>query len=208
VRGPQVTPGYLNAAEETAAMRDEAGWMRTGDLAIHDADGFVSIVGRLKILIKYKGHQVAPAELEEILFRHPAVADAAVVGHPDQVAGELPKAYVVLNSVVPLEEIIAYVAERVSPHKKIRIIEQVSAIPRSETGKVQIAVPTSGRPPGPLRDLRVVITGGGKGLQDPGLDAADSGGGRFRLADSGCCRPSPAGEGRCGPPRRALPDSG
>jgi acyl-CoA synthetase (AMP-forming)/AMP-acid ligase II len=133
IRGPQVTPGYLNAPE--AAVPDEAGWLHTGDLAVLDPGGYLHVVGRIKNIIKYKGYQVAPAELEDILLTHPAVADAVVLGEPDPVAGEVPKAYVVLNQPVPVESVLAYVAERVPPHKKIRAVEQVPAIPRSANGK-------------------------------------------------------------------------
>src|SRR5262249_10126680 len=100
IRGPQVTSGYVNDPDATAALIDDEGWLHTGDRAVKDAEGYVSIVGRLKGLIKYKGYQVAPAELEEILLAHPAIADAAVLGVTDPVAGELPKAFVVRSAPV------------------------------------------------------------------------------------------------------------
>ena len=90
VRGPQVMQGYLNNPEATAATIDDDGWLHTGDIGHIDADGHLYVVDRLKELIKYKGFQVAPAELEGILLTHPAVADAAVVGLPDEEAGEVP----------------------------------------------------------------------------------------------------------------------
>ncbi|MEV5646199.1 SDR family NAD(P)-dependent oxidoreductase [Streptomyces flaveolus] len=164
LRGPQLTPGYLNNPEATTKLLTADGWMRTGDVVTVDADGFLSIVGRSKSLIKYKGHQVAPAELERILFEHPAVTDAAVVGHPDPVAGELPKAYVVLGGPATLWDITGHVASRVAPHKRIRLIERVRAITRSDTGKVRrTALDGQVLPPAP-DGLRVMVTGGAKGL--------------------------------------------
>ncbi|GHF81323.1 acyl-CoA synthetase (AMP-forming)/AMP-acid ligase II/NAD(P)-dependent dehydrogenase (short-subunit alcohol dehydrogenase family) [Amycolatopsis bartoniae] len=160
IRGPQVTPGYLGDPAATAALIDDDGWLHTGDLARRDEGGYVTLVGRLKSLIKYKGHQVAPAELEDLLMTHPAVADVAVLGEPDPVAGEVPKAYVVLTEPVPPAEIMAYVAARVAPHKRVRLVERVAAIPRSTTGKV-VRAELEG---GPLRGLSVVVTGGGRGL--------------------------------------------
>jgi acyl-CoA synthetase (AMP-forming)/AMP-acid ligase II len=135
IRGPQVTPGYLNTPLATA-VPDEEGWLHTGDLAVLDTGGYLHIVGRIKNIIKYKGYQVAPAELEDILLTHPAISDAVVLGEPDPVAGEVPKAYVVLAQPVAMESVLAYVAERVPPHKKIRAIKQVPTIPRSDNGKV------------------------------------------------------------------------
>src|SRR2546426_1982127 len=101
-----------------------------------DGDGYFTIVDRLKELIKYKGLQVPPAELEAVLRTHPAVSDAAVIPIPDEEAGEVPKAYVVLKGDVPLEALLAYVAERVAPYKKIRAIEVIDTIPKSPSGKI------------------------------------------------------------------------
>ena len=95
VRGPQVMKGYLNTADATAQTLTPDGWLRTGDLAIIDADGFMFIRDRLKELIKFKGFQVAPAEVEAALIAHPGVVDAAVIGRPDEEAGEAPIAFVV-----------------------------------------------------------------------------------------------------------------
>ena len=96
VRGPQVMKGYLNNAEATADTVDADGWLHTGDVAIVDEDGRYTVVDRVKELIKYKGYQVAPAELEAVLITHPEIADAAVIGVPDKESGEeLPKAFVV-----------------------------------------------------------------------------------------------------------------
>jgi acyl-CoA synthetase (AMP-forming)/AMP-acid ligase II len=136
VRGPQVMKGYLNAPEATAAMLDPDGWLHTGDLGLIDADGYVYIVDRVKELIKYKGLQVAPAELEAVLLSHPAVSDAAVVRFPDEEAGEVPKAFVVASTPVDPEELMAFVAERVAPHKKIRRVDFVDEIPKAASGKI------------------------------------------------------------------------
>ncbi|OPX13246.1 AMP-binding protein [Mycobacterium sp. AT1] len=136
IRGPQVMAGYLDDGAATAdAITD--GWLRTGDLVRIDAGGQYWIEDRLKELIKYKGYQVAPAELEAVLLTHPNVTDAAVVPVPDPTAGEVPKAFVVLSSPnADLDEVIAYVAQRVAPYKKIRSIEAVETIPKSPTGKI------------------------------------------------------------------------
>ena len=101
VRGPQVMPGYLNNEKATKDTIDDEGWLHTGDIGHVDADGHFTIVDRLKELIKFKGFQVPPAELEALLVTHPSVADAAVIGIPDDEAGELPKAFVVLKSLPP-----------------------------------------------------------------------------------------------------------
>ena len=136
VRGPQVMKGYLNAPEATAAMLDPDGWLHTGDLGTVDEHGYVFIVDRVKELIKYKGLQVAPAELEAVLISHPEVADAAVVRYPDEEAGEVPKAFVVARNPVDPEELKAFVAERVAPHKKVRLVEFVDEIPKAASGKI------------------------------------------------------------------------
>jgi acyl-CoA synthetase (AMP-forming)/AMP-acid ligase II len=136
VRGPQVMRGYLNAPEATADMLDPDGWLHTGDLGRIDQDGYVFIVDRVKELIKYKGLQVAPAELEAVLLAHPEIADAAVVRYPDEEAGEVPKAFVVARTPLDAEEVIAFVAERVAPHKKVRKVEFVDEIPKALSGKI------------------------------------------------------------------------
>jgi acyl-CoA synthetase (AMP-forming)/AMP-acid ligase II len=136
VRGPQVMLGYLNQPAATATTIDADGWLHTGDIGYVDEDGFIFIVDRVKELIKYKGLQVAPAELEAILLSHPAVADAAVIPSPDDAAGEVPKAYVVTTTPVPAEELMAFVAERVAPHKRIRRLQFIEAIPKSSAGKI------------------------------------------------------------------------
>jgi acyl-CoA synthetase (AMP-forming)/AMP-acid ligase II len=136
IRGPQVMSGYLNNAEATAATIDGDGWLHTGDVAVVDEDGYFQIVDRLKELIKYKGFQVPPAELEALLISHPAVADAAVIGVPDEESGELPKAFVVAEEETTDEELLEFVAERVSPQKRVRLIERVEEIPKSPSGKI------------------------------------------------------------------------
>lgn len=136
IRGPQVMKAYLNQPESTAQVFDSDGWFHTGDVGYVDADGYLFITGRIKELIKYNAFQVAPAELEALLLTHPHVADAAVIPSPDEKAGEVPKAIVVLRDAVDPEEIMAFVAERVAPYKKIRKLEVVDQIPRSALGKV------------------------------------------------------------------------
>ncbi|MFQ5872616.1 MAG: AMP-binding protein, partial [Dehalococcoidia bacterium] len=136
IRGPQVMKGYWKNPEETAeTIRN--GWLYTGDMARMDEDGYVYIVDRKKELIKYKGFQVPPAEMEALLLEHAGIADAAVVGKPDIEAGELPKAYVVSKgSNVTAEEIMAFVEERVAGFKKIREVEFVDQIPKNPSGKI------------------------------------------------------------------------
>ncbi len=136
VRGPQVMRGYLNRPEATVAMIDADGWLRTGDIGYADGEGSFYIVDRLKELIKVKGFQVAPAELEGILLAHPAVADAAVIPCPDEEAGEVPKAFVVLKAAATSEDLIAYVAARVAPYKRVRSLEFIDSIPKSASGKI------------------------------------------------------------------------
>jgi len=136
IRGPQVMKGYLNRPEATAAMIDAEGWLHSGDIGYADADGHFFIVDRVKELIKYKGLQVAPAELEAVLLSHPAVADAAVIGSPDEEAGEVPKAFLVLKNQADPQEILEYVAARVAPYKKLRKYEVIAQIPKSASGKI------------------------------------------------------------------------
>jgi acyl-CoA synthetase (AMP-forming)/AMP-acid ligase II len=137
-RGPQVMKGYLNRPDETAAMLSADGWLRTGDIGHVDADGYLYVVDRAKELIKYKGHQVAPAELEGLLLTHPKVADVAVVRFLDPERGEIPKAFVVVRQgeQVNAEEIMDFVAARVAPHKKVRRVEFIDQIPKALSGKI------------------------------------------------------------------------
>jgi acyl-CoA synthetase (AMP-forming)/AMP-acid ligase II len=136
IRGPQVMKGYLNNEEATRNAIDDDGFLHTGDIGhVDDRDEYF-IVDRLKELIKYKGFQVAPAELEAQLLSHPKVADAAVIGVIDEEGEEIPKAFVVLKEPVATEEIMVWIAARVAPHKKIRRIEVVDEIPKSASGKI------------------------------------------------------------------------
>ena len=137
VRGPQVMQGYLNNDEATRETIDGDGWLHTGDVAEMDDEGYYSIVDRLKELIKYKGFQVPPAELEAILITHPSVADCAVIGVPDEEAGEIPKGFIVASGDdVTDDELMAFVAAKVSPQKKIRLVERIEEIPKSASGKI------------------------------------------------------------------------
>ncbi|CAH1791190.1 unnamed protein product, partial [Owenia fusiformis] len=118
---------------------DKDGWLHTGDIGHYDHDGYFYVVNRLKELIKYKGYQVAPAELEGLLSTHPDIADSAVMGVPDIVAGELPKAFIVKKPAATIteEQICQFVGERVAPHKKLRGgVEFLKEIPKSTSGKI------------------------------------------------------------------------
>jgi len=137
VKGPQVMKGYLNNPEATAETITPEGWLRTGDTAIIDADGYMFIVDRLKELIKYKGFQVAPAELEATLVSHPGIIDAAVIGLPDPEAGELPMAFIIPTDPAPSEEEIkAFLSETLASYKQVHRIEFVTEIPKSASGKI------------------------------------------------------------------------
>jgi acyl-CoA synthetase (AMP-forming)/AMP-acid ligase II len=136
IRGPQVMRGYLNNDQATAEMLDDEGWLRTGDTGYVDDDGYLFIVDRLKELIKYKGYQVAPAELEATLIGHEAIADVAVIPAPDEEAGEIPKAFVVRSGEIDADEVIDYAAARLAPQKKVRRVEFVDEIPKSPSGKI------------------------------------------------------------------------
>jgi 4-coumarate--CoA ligase len=138
VRGPQVMKGYFGNASATDATIDPEGWLHTGDVGIFDDDGHLRIVDRVKELIKYKGFQVPPAELEALLITHPAVADVAVIGVPDDEAGELPKAFIVLKpgaeaSAADLQE---FVKGKVASYKQVRQVAFVDEIPKSASGKI------------------------------------------------------------------------
>ena len=138
VRGPQVMKGYLNNDQATAETIDEEGWLHTGDVAHFDEDGYIFIVDRLKELIKYKGFQVPPAELEGLLLTHPAIVDAAVIGIADDEAGELPKAFITLapGAELSAEQVQEFVAGQVASYKKIRLVEFIDEIPKSASGKI------------------------------------------------------------------------
>jgi 4-coumarate--CoA ligase len=138
IRGPQVMKGYLNNPEATAATIDDEGWLHTGDIGYIDSDGHVYVTDRLKELIKYKGFQVAPAELEALLLTHPAVADAAVIGRPDEEAGEIPVAFVALKAgqEATEQEIQDFIAEPVATYKRLGAVTFVTEIPKSASGKI------------------------------------------------------------------------
>ena len=139
VRGPQVMAGYLNNPDATASTIVDGGWLRTGDIAHFDADGYLFITDRLKELIKFKGFQVAPAELEAELTTHPAIADAAVIGLPDDEAGEIPMAFIVAASgqtAPTLDALQAYLQDRLAHYKQVRALEVVDEIPKSASGKI------------------------------------------------------------------------
>ena len=128
--------GYFKRPDETRDTLDDEGWLHTGDIGHADKDGDFFIVDRLKELIKYKGMQVPPAELEAVLLSHPSVADAAVVALNDEGCGEIPRAFVVLKSPASAEELMAFVAQRVAPYKKVRRLDFIDAIPKSPSGKI------------------------------------------------------------------------
>ena len=136
VRGPQVMKGYLNNPEATARTVDADGWLRTGDIGIVDEDGYLEIVDRLKELIKVNGFQVAPAELEALLLKHPSIADAAVIPVQDEVAGEVPKAVVVLRAPLSADDVMAFVEGHVAHYKRVRYVAFVESIPKSPSGKI------------------------------------------------------------------------
>ena len=136
IRGPQIMKGYLNRPDATAEAIDADGWLHTGDVGYADTDGYFFIVDRLKEFIKYKGYQVAPAELEAILLTHPSVADCAVIPSADEDAGEIPKAYIVARGECTVQELIDFVAAVVAPYKKVRAVEFVDRIPKSAAGKI------------------------------------------------------------------------
>ncbi|MFJ2648958.1 4-coumarate--CoA ligase family protein [Streptomyces sp. NPDC087420] len=139
IRGPQVMKGYLGRPGDTAAMIDADGWVHTGDVGRADADGWLFVVDRVKELIKYKGFQVAPAELEALLLTHDSIADAAVIGVYDADGNEVPKAYIVRRpgaETLGADAVMTFVAERVAPYKKIRRVEFIGGVPRAASGKI------------------------------------------------------------------------
>jgi long-chain acyl-CoA synthetase len=141
IRGPQVMRGYAHRPDATAESIDANGWFHTGDVGTLDEDGYLSIVDRTKDMLLYKGYNVFPRELEEILFGVPGVAGAAVVGRPDEEAGELPVAYVVrraddAGAALTAESIMASVNDKVTPYKRLRDVVFIDAIPVSAAGKV------------------------------------------------------------------------
>jgi long-chain acyl-CoA synthetase len=139
IRGPQVMLGYWGDPEETAlTLRN--GWIHTGDIGHLDTEGYLYIVDRKKDMIKYKGFSIAPAELEAVLAEHPAVQESAVVGVPDEEAGEIPKAFVVLHGEssyrISDEELITFVNGKLTGYKKLREVEFVETLPKLPSGKI------------------------------------------------------------------------
>jgi len=143
VKGPNIMKGYLRNPKANAETFTNDGWMRTGDICRIDEDGDMFVVDRIKELIKYKGFQVPPAELESVLLAHPDVADAAVLGvHDPEQDTELPRAYVVRSASATSKknidvDLVQWVAGRVSNHKKLRGgVHFVDAIPKNPSGKI------------------------------------------------------------------------
>jgi 4-coumarate--CoA ligase len=138
VRGPQVMAGYLSNPVATLDTIDSDGWLLTGDIGHIDSHRHLFIVDRLKELIKYKGFQVPPAELEALLLTHPSVADAAVIGIPDEGAGEIPVGFVVLKQgpATSAEDIMEFVSGQVAHYKQLRRITFIDAIPKWAWGKI------------------------------------------------------------------------
>ena len=137
IKGPQVMKGYLNHPEDDKEMLRN-GWLFTGDLAFMDDEGYFHFVDRKKETIKYKGYTIAPAEIEAIIYEHPAVKECAVIGKSDTVAGEIPKAFVVLKNGCNAtgEEIMEFCEKKISPYKKVREVEFISELPKNAVGKV------------------------------------------------------------------------
>ncbi|XXG89104.1 hypothetical protein AAC387_Pa12g1186 [Persea americana] len=154
IRGPIIMKGYVGDESATAATINSDGWLKTGDLCYMDNDGFLFVVDRLKELIKYKGYQVPPAELEQLLLTHPEITEAAVIPYPDEEAGQVPMAFVVRrpNSNLNEAQIMEFVARLVAPYKKIRRVSFINSIPKNPSGKllrkelVKIATSSSGSP--------------------------------------------------------------
>jgi long-chain acyl-CoA synthetase len=137
VKGPQVMKGYWRRPEETALVLHD-GWLLTGDIAHMDKDGYFYITDRKKDLLKTKDYSVYPRELEDIFYEHPAVKLCAVVGKPDPLACEVPKAFIVLKdgAAASKEELMAFVNDKVAPYKAIREVEFRKELPLSSAGKV------------------------------------------------------------------------
>ncbi len=137
LRGPQVMQGYWGRPDETAKTVTGDGWLRTGDIARMDSDGYFYIVDRLKDIIIAGGFNIVPREVEEVIFEHPKVQEAVVAGVPDAYRGETVKAYVVLRpgETVTADEIVAFCAERLAPYKVPKQIEFRSELPKTQVGK-------------------------------------------------------------------------
>jgi long-chain acyl-CoA synthetase len=139
IRGPAMMQGYWNKPEETREVFRE-GWLRTGDIGSMDEEGYIKLLGRRKELIKCSGYSVFPAEVENLLYRHPAVAEVAVIGVPDPYRGESPKAFIVLKpeyrEKIKEKEIIEWSKENMAAYKRPRIVEFREELPKSGAGKI------------------------------------------------------------------------
>ncbi|KAG4188259.1 hypothetical protein ERO13_A08G152400v2 [Gossypium hirsutum] len=138
LRGPAIMQRYINNVEATNMTIDKDGWLRTGDIVCFDEDGYLYLSDRLKEIIKYKGYQIAPADLEAVLISHPEILDAAVTSAADEVCGEIPVAFVVRRHGCTLTKgaVIDFVANQVAPYKKVRRVVFTESIPKSAAGKI------------------------------------------------------------------------
>ncbi|XP_018489274.2 4-coumarate--CoA ligase 4-like [Raphanus sativus] len=138
IRGDQLMKGYLNDLEATAQTIDKDGWLHTGDIGFVDDDDEIFIVDRLKELIKFKGYQVAPAELEALLISHHFIEDVAVVAMKDEVAGEIPVAFVVRSegSKLTEDDVMSFINKQVVHYKRIKMVFFTDFIPKAPSGKI------------------------------------------------------------------------
>ncbi|XP_076916615.1 4-coumarate--CoA ligase-like 6 [Bidens hawaiensis] len=138
LRGPGIMKEYLNNVEASCSTIDKHGWLHTGDIVYFDHQGYLYIVDRLKDVIKYKGFQIAPADLEDILVSHPDIDDAAVIGRLDEEAGEIPMAFVVKKPKAKISQydVINFVAKQVAPYRRVQKVEFINAIQKSAAGKI------------------------------------------------------------------------
>ena len=150
IRGQFIMKGYKDNPQATKDMIDPDGWLHTGDIGYYDEDEWLFIVDRIKELVRYKGMQVSPSELEHLLLTHPEIVDAAVIGLPDEMAGELPRAYVVRSPGSDLNEqqVVDFVNSQVASYKKLRgEVIFISTIPKLASGnmilRLQLKVLTS-----------------------------------------------------------------